>query len=881
MRWRRVALAAAVGIEILVAAASDFLINEAANKADLPLRATLLLLVPVALIGLGVALWTRLRTADAPALAAELAQSQQALVAGQQALAAGQHEVANKQQVLAEGQEALATGQAVGVAVGVVTLTRVTEMQQAVDRLERRALAGPGSSALAGVSGVPRPVSFVGRTDELRVLQEGLRAGTSVGVFALRGMAGVGKSALAAVVVTELAQDRDAFPGGGAWVSCDGLAGPEGLAELWNRVARELGMGALMEGAVGDERRVRLTTALQARPRTLLALDNVEPGLDAEAALNALALSGHTAVLLTAREQVASHRLRAIDLPPLPDPDAERLFRERLALLAPERPSAAEAGHIPALVEAVGGLPLAVELVAAYAAGDRLLLEEVEAELQRDGVNAAAFRADPTRVLTTRFDRSFATLSGRQQRLFAGLALMAGPSLPRAAAEALGEAAAMSGAEEAADPSGDLAALIYYALVEPLEGRRLRLHPLLRDYAGRQLRALAATNPVLEARLGEAMLAYWLAYARTHPGYEGMSALESEAPGLMGALEWAHDHERHRDVLALAYALNQYWSVRGRVDETRLARPWALDAAQALGDATAERITLHDLALFQGQTGHPAEARAGYDQALALARQLSDPAAEWVELHSLAVLDANQGKVAARAGFEQALALARQLGDPAAERADLHCLAALDAREGKWAVARAGYERALALARQLGDPDAERRELHARAVLDANEGRRAEARAGYEQALALARQLGDLAAEWVDLHSLAALDADEGKWAAARAGFEQALALARQLGDLAAQSRVLQALGADDTRSGADLARARSELTEALALARQVQQPKLNAEAAWLLAELERLEGNIDAARAGFREALTLYEQLGDPNAAITREQLRKLEGDQ
>src|SRR5262249_50250169 len=196
----------------------------------------------------------------------------------------------------------------------------------------------------------------------------------------------------------------------------------------------------------------------------------------------------------------------------------------------------------------------------------------------------------------------------------AGLSLLAGATFPRAAARALAEVAV--GASEAPDPEGDVAALVVLHLVETLAGERLRLHLLLREYAAGKLRERERAEPGAEGRLGDAMVAYWLTYARAHPGYEGMDALQDEAAGLLGAVTWAHAHARHRDLLALAYALNDFWFVRGRIDEARLARPWALDAAQALGDVRDQRFMQHKLAVFLFQTGHPAEARAGYDRAL-------------------------------------------------------------------------------------------------------------------------------------------------------------------------------------------------------------------------------------------------------------------------
>lgn len=466
-------------------------------------------------------------------------------------------------------------------------------------------------------------------------LAASLTRGGTTGVFAVEWMGGVGKSALAAETVAQLAEDQNAFPGGAAWISCEGLAGAEGLAEVWSRVARALGLDAVAAQADPDACRAALMRALATRKRTLLALDNVEPGLDADALLDTLAVTGHTALLLTAREAVAPERLQSLILAPLPDPDAAKLFAQMLHRAAEqkgdERPTADDTAAITALVEAEGGLPLAIELTAAYAGVQRLPLGAVLAELGADGLNAA-FHMNPRKAPMTRFDRSWRALTPTQQRLFAGLSLLAGASFPRSAALAIATAAheapslvvpASVAAPSNADVRDDLAALVAYALVEPLPGGdRLRLHPLLREYAELQLERLPTD---ISDRLGDAMVAFWLAYARQYPGYDGMDALEAEAPGLMGAIEWAHDHERHRDVLAFEKAFNFAWRVRGRREEQLKTCIYTEEAAKQLGDISEQRRATHQLSVTLADLGRVAEARAGYAQALALAQQLQDP----------------------------------------------------------------------------------------------------------------------------------------------------------------------------------------------------------------------------------------------------------------
>src|SRR5690242_11983053 len=337
-----------------------------------------------------------------------------------------------------------------GVEQGEATLALVRE----VDR-KLTAAAPPIPATVAAPAGLPRPASLLGRDDTLAALMRDLRdqdaptAPTPIGVFALHGMGGIGKTALAAEAVARLSEDHTAFPGGAAWISCEALHGAEGLAELWSRVARALGLSEIAALPDADARRAALASALAARPRTLLALDNLEPALDAYAALDTLAAAGaggggggRIALLLTARQPVAPDRLRAVALPPLPDPAAVTLPRPRLTPADPTRPTAADEPHIPALAAAVAGLPLALEQLAAYAGAQKRPLAALAAELDRDGISAAAFRANPQRTLAATFDRSWEVLSPRQRRLFAGLSLLAGASLPRAAALALAPAAA-------------------------------------------------------------------------------------------------------------------------------------------------------------------------------------------------------------------------------------------------------------------------------------------------------------------------------------------------------------------------------------------------------------------------------------------------------
>ncbi|HEX6798449.1 MAG TPA: NB-ARC domain-containing protein [Ktedonobacterales bacterium] len=606
----------------------------------------------------------------------------------------------------------------------------------------------PGAiGRIVALAEMPRHGALVGRADLLPGLLQRLTAGDDIGIFALGGIGGVGKTALAVAAVSDLADDAQTFPGGVIWIPCTDQIGETGLNTLVERIARDLRLEDVLAETDLSARRQTLAAALASRPRTLLALDNVEPGLDAEAALAILIAPGHTTLLLTARDHIAQGHLRTIDVSPLPPDDAEALFARRLAQdTGDARPSEAERAEIAPLVAAVERLPLAIELLAAYAVRQNMSLARLRTDLAAEGINAAAFRTDPNRTLMKTFDRSWRVLALRQQALFAGLSLLAGASFPREAALALALAAAAQTTADTdpakPDPEADLDALVRARLVEPLEGGRLRLHQMLREYAVHQLADPAVTPAAVAYALRDAALAYWLAYAQAHPSYEGIDALEAEDEGLMGAAVLAHAHQQHTTLLALAHALSMYWEVRARVASERMVYPWALEAARAIHDETEERWALHQNALTDAQAGLIDSAQAQLQEALALARRLGDPRAERAELHGLAVLLAQTGHPAeAQAQYQEALALARRLDDPRALATELRNLGIFIGQRDEPERGRAMIEEALEICTELGAVRETGKCHQFLAWLDRDEDNRAGMIAHYREALRLFTQV--------------------------------------------------------------------------------------------------------------------------------------------
>ncbi|WP_433314688.1 ATP-binding protein [Micromonospora sp. CA-269861] len=226
-------------------------------------------------------------------------------------------------------------------------------------------LSGNATSAAASSDpsvALPPPVALIGRERDLTELAGMLTAERGPRLVSLVGLAGVGKTALATSVAHLVAS---AHPAGVAGVLVgEGSDGPDVLAASMS----VLGVARLSE----------LVALLAGRP-ALLVMDAVEraPGPVAATLHRLIGALPALRVLVTGRHPVGLPGERVWPVAPLdvPPPEAEHsgleswpavaLFTARLAQVRREPPTPAELPALAALVRRLGGLPLAIELMAA------------------------------------------------------------------------------------------------------------------------------------------------------------------------------------------------------------------------------------------------------------------------------------------------------------------------------------------------------------------------------------------------------------------------------------------------------------------------------------------------------------------------------------
>lgn len=260
----------------------------------------------------------------------------------------------------------------------------------------------------------PRAQSFVGREDDVAWLLQQLTSEEGM-TLALCGPGGVGKTALAAEVLTRLVAQEDwltRFPGGIFYHSFYTFPS---LDVAFEELAR------LFEEEPGADPRRAAIRALS-HHRTLLVFDGVEI-LDDSLPLREL--GGKHVVLLLSRRQsdvpdLAHHR--TVDL--LSQGQAIALLQG----LASSR--AEDHSCVRQLVEYIGGYPLALQLIGSYLSSRQ---EEVANYLQwfeQEGLAAIDFGKHQAQSVPIVLQRTYDTLTSSEQQVFVLLGLFAPAPFP-------------------------------------------------------------------------------------------------------------------------------------------------------------------------------------------------------------------------------------------------------------------------------------------------------------------------------------------------------------------------------------------------------------------------------------------------------------------
>ena len=747
-----------------------------------------------------------------------------------------------------------------------------------------------GAFAAAATRGLPRDVaSFTGRQADLDRLAGELASlaagGGVVGICAIGGMAGVGKTTFAVHAAHRLA---DHFPDGQFYLPLHAHTRGQRPVDPADALSSLLLTAGVPAAAIppGPEARAARWRGHVAGKKILLLLDDAASH---EQVRPLLPGTGGSLVLVTSRRRLtALDDAMVISLDTLAPLEAGALLA-RLAGRPGLQPGDAAVGEI---TRRCGYLPLAIGLIAsqlrhhpAQTAGS------VAASLAAATDRMELMRAENLSVAAA-FDLSYQDLNPGQQRLFRRLGLIPGPSFDAHTAAALDGTSPVE-ARRQLDELYD-----QHLITEPAPGR-YQLHDLLREHA----RALATTDHqadrdaaagrVLDYYLHTALAAdqYFVirasAYRRPRPGNPPAQApdlstlgqaaawLEAERANLHAAADYAATRGHSRHAIAIPAAMSGFLAARGHWDQSAALHQSALTAAHQAEDRPGEADTLSILGALQRETGDYPAAAATLARALALYRHVGDQPGQADALNELGYLRTLTGDYpAAVACHQQALVLVRGLGDRRSQAWTLSPLGLVQHLTGDYRAAAASQQQALALFRDLGDLHGQARALNDLAVVQQETGDYRAAAASQQQALALFRDLGHLLGQAHALNDLGLVQQETGHYPAAAASHQQALALFSDLGNRLGQAEALNRLGELALRTSAT-GQAHEQHTRALAIARDISAAPEEARALEGIGNSHLQEGNPGQAAAHLQQALTIYQRIGAPGAQRVQEILR------
>jgi class 3 adenylate cyclase/tetratricopeptide (TPR) repeat protein len=700
----------------------------------------------------------------------------------------------------------------------------------------------PGGVA-AATRTLPRDlVSFTGRQRELaELVAAAAGAGGVVGIHAIGGMAGVGKTAFVVHAAHRLA---DRFPAGQIFLPLHGHTPGQQPVDPADALASLLLTAGVPPGQIpaGLEARMALWRDRLAEKQLLLILDDAA---SSEQVRPLLPGTGGSLVLITSRRHLSAlEDATAVSLDTLPPQEAAGLL-VRLAGrpgLGPEDAAVAE------MTRLCGYLPLAIGMVARQ-------LHHHPAWTAAGRAAELAAAVDRLELITTEnvsvaaaFDLSYADRAPDQQRLFRRLGLHPGADIDAYAATALdgtGLAAARRGLEALYDQ---------YLLTEPTQGR-YRMHDLIREHA----RALAGRldpdddRDQATARLLDYYqhLADLIRQARTVPVAgtipaavpiladrdQAMEWVRAERANLIACLDEATATGQHARIIALTAGLAGLLRLDGPWAEALTREAAAVRAAEHLGDRPGQATALHDLGIARRLTGdYPGAARA-LEDALGIYRDTGDGPGQASALNNLGMVRRGTGDYPGAAqALEEALGIYRDTGDRVGKTSALNNLGMVRLGTGDYPGAARALEEALGISRDIGDRRGQANALTYLASVRQLAGDYPGAARALEEALGIYRDIGDRGGEAEALNERGMLYRVSGDLTQAEGCHRQALDLARVIATSRDEARALAGLGRCALAAG-HTGEAEDVLRQALAIFQRIGA----AEAAEVSAELESL----------------------------------------
>ncbi len=692
---------------------------------------------------------------------------------------------------------------------------------------------------------------LVGRDAITTQLRQRLCASESTREVALHGLPGVGKTSLATSLVYD-SEVRTHFSDGILWV---GLGPQPALPSLLSR------WGVLLEIAPSEalpQRRLEAwAEALHAAIGTRRMLIVIDDAWTIEAALAFKVGGPYCSYIVTTRfPQVALQFA-----PDNPVIVRELSKDESLTLLAQWEPNVVmgEQQDIHALIQLVGGLPLALTLMGKYLREQTYtqqprrmyaamkLLHDASARLQLTEVRSTIER-HPSLPHTTHLSLQSVIMVSDQrlspQAQDALRVLSVFPPKPNTFSE---EAACAA----CAVPVETFDVLVDAGLLESNGSGRYTLHQTIFDYAILHYQEQGAR---------ERLIAYFVNFVQMHE--RDYAIVELEITNILATLEMAYTLGKYVQFVRIVCSLATFWDVRASYAPAEEYLLRAYGVAKKNEDVHGQAYVLLHLGRIHEQWGNYSQVVFYLNQSLALAHYLSDDALIGILYSRLGDVAIEQGNYAlAEEYYLEALPIARAVGDAVLQCWLLIGLGYLANMRGDYMQEEAYYQEGLVLARHIEDPDSINNLLINLGNLKREQGSYKQAEAYLHEGLLLAQQIEYKTQIIFFLTNFGELEYEQGNYVNAEMYLQEGLALARHIGHREHSTRLLVSLGMI-ARDRGDFEYAETYLQEGLHVAHSIKHLECTSNALRNLGSVALLREEYEQAEIYLQEALLLARKI-------------------
>ncbi|MFF1822003.1 ATP-binding protein [Kribbella sp. NPDC058245] len=649
----------------------------------------------------------------------------------------------------------------------------------------------------------PAVSDFTGRTAQIEAILDVLRlpegvAGATVGLVAVTGMGGIGKTTLAVHAAHKLVAS---YPDGHLYVNLRGYGPgkPMSIADALRHLLRSLGLELHLIPDDVEEASALLRSQLSGR-RFLLFLDNAA---DIQHVMPLLPGSPGSAAIITSRGSLANlPGARQVRLDALSESESVELLA---GVVGPGR-VAAEPQAAEVLASFTGRLPLAVRLI-----GGRLaarpswpiqhlvdLLGDENHRLDSLGSDETGVRANIASSFEF-LETSDRPLDREAVHALPLLSIPDGPDLQTFVVARLLDVPVRKA-------DAILERLVDLNLLESVSPERYRFHDLIRAYA-REIAEATLSPAESDAALERVIRFYigfaWACQAKSHHSSPRLDlATVSHVPppavtNVLKALQWLDSEQlnlldRWQQLLAsslatsalvpeLVLSLFGYQESRSRWVEMREMHRDAVQLAEKVGLPLMAAWLQHDSAIPEVENGSFDVGLAHLLKALDMFRVLGDLRGQArcasSATHVLGRL--NRIDEALELGNES-LRVSQQIGDKTVVGVAHVALGGLYDRSGRFAQADESFQRGIDLAEQTGDLRSIGKRYLNTGFSHFLVGRTDDAIAPLLRSIEVGRQMGNDELESQGWQCLAAVYAIQGHYQEAHDGIDEGLRLVRK-----------------------------------------------------------------------------------------------------